>query len=412
MNNEQASAFKIAPDMPEWTRWLDYYRTAGMAKLEARMLAAVANAKRTRRLWLNRLLLEILSSDCPLADVEIQEHPGRTVIAMRGEPVHVCAMDVSFVVPSARPPALPCVSNIAVRKLAPAPAPDFKIERRSLGDGEFDAIVERLEQRAARRDGEIAEQKTRRRSMRRAEERLDEALAAAQENRRPDVDDASDLDVAFVEDPNEAEQLVNVGKGPPMRVRAKTKLRARVRSVRDDPIGQMYKRRQLGKDADVLLAAAREWQRYREVSTLGAGCGLNPFRESVDGGGGAEIDLAKITEANKQLATVRVAIGVLPELRILGARLLEWVLAQRLSLNQIAEVHFGVAHQRLNLGKSLQQCLAVTATVFGLSAKKTGARRRRDEFDEQASAINLAQENDALAVAVHRAQKFRESESL
>jgi len=415
MNNANAhgaGGFKIDPAMPEWTRWLEFYRSSGMAKLEARMLAAIANAKRSRQQWLNRLLLEILSSDCPLEDVEIQEHPGpRTVIAIRGEAVHALVWDVSFVVPSAVPPALPRAANVMAQKSAPAPAQDFKGDRRSLGDGEFDAIVERLEKRITRHDAEAGEQKDRRRSARRMEERLDDALAAVQENRRPDVDDASDLDISFVEDPNEAEQLVHVGKGPPMRVRAKTKLRARVRSIRDDPIGQMAKRKQLGKDADVLLAAAREWQKYHEASTLGAGSGLNPFREAVDGGGGAEIDLAKITEANKQLASVRKAIGVIPDLRILGVRLLEWVLADRLSLNKIAQVHFGVdASNRLKLSAHLQWCLQVTAVVFGQAAEKTGPRRRRDRFDRQAAPVDRFSHNEALSVAIHRADKLRESE--
>lgn len=409
-NAHDAGGFKIDPAMPEWTRWLEFYRLSGMAKLEARMLAAIVDADRARRRWLNRLLLEILSSDCPLEDVEIQKHHGaspRTVIAIRGEAVHVFITEVSFVVPSAVPPPLPRAANLTPQKSELA-EPEFKGERRSLGDGEFDAIVERLEKRAAASSEAVAEQKQRARRESVAERALAQALAAVLENRRPDVDDSL-LGVIIVPDPAEADSLVLIGRGPPMRIKnASAKLRVRVTSLRDDPIGRLAKHKRLGEgqERDDRLLAARSWQALYERAEIGGARGLDPSKDIVDGGMFLMPETDARLEAHDRLKELRKAIGFIPELRILGARLLEWVLGEKRNLirGEVRGLDDGLLmpvadilaaelaltpleKTQLSLSKHLANCLDVVAVELGIVPNpkiKTGPRREVDNFDKLA----------------------------
>jgi hypothetical protein len=403
--SDRSGPHRVGPGSAAWDAWLAFYRSSGMEKIEARMHAVIADAMRARGKWLDALLLEILSSDRPLADVEIAEHAdGRTVIAICGEPVHVFAYEVSYVVPSAMPPALPQARNLMAK---PAMAPvEFARKRRSAGDGEFDAIVERLEQRGARYKAEIEEQRERRKAESRRDQILADALAAAREDRRPQVDGAEGLDVIAVGDPYEEQSLISVGCGPPMRVKnVRPKIRLRVVTLRDDPIGQLAKRGMLGKGdlRSHRLAAARCWQAYYEKAEIGGARAIE-YRERVNSGSFAMPETDQRLRAQRKLRKLRDAMGALEDLRILGSRLLTWVLADKLSLNTIAEMHFGTRNNggrnRLPLLAALCECLDIIASEVGIAPdpkQKTGPRpRRRDAFDVLARAAKNPRLYDAI----------------
>ena len=265
------SAFKIVPGTAAWDAWAEFYRSSGLDKIEARMMSAVADAQRARSQWLEKLLYEILCSDCPIDDVDLQKHEdGRIVIAIRRQACHEFCFAPSYVVPSELPPPLPTARNVT-RKPAPAPAIDFG-PRRSIEEGEQAMVADRYEQFVGRLEREMDERAARRSNQKQRERELTAALAACDSNRRPDVAEADDLDVIAVVDPNEAEALISVGCGAPMRIKnQRPKLGLRVVHLRDDPIGQLAKRGQLGKGQlrDDRLAAARRWQALYEKAEIG-----------------------------------------------------------------------------------------------------------------------------------------------
>jgi hypothetical protein len=160
----------------------------------------------------------------------------------------------SFRVVSEWPPDAPRPDHV---RPTPAPAPIEFGEHRTPTDGEVDAVADRLAAVGQRHDEETAEQKKRRKLLGKRAHELEQALEAARFNQRPALDQADDYDA--IVDPNEAEELVLVGKGPPMRIkRLRPKMRLRVVALRDDPIGQLAKRHMLGHGEerdDRLLAA-------------------------------------------------------------------------------------------------------------------------------------------------------------
>jgi hypothetical protein len=403
----ETGGYVVKPGTDAWRAWCIFYRTNGLQKIEARMLAAVADARRARSQWLERLLYEILCSDCPIDDVEVQGHAdGRTVIAIRGQPCHVFRRECGFAVPSEFPPAPPAARNIT-KKPAAAAAIDFG-PRRSVGDGELDAVAERFEQFVGRLERELDERTERRRLDREREQRRELALAAVQSNQRPDVADADDLDVIAVVDPNEAEALIHVGRGAPMRLKnARPKMRLRVVALRDDPIGQLAKRGLLGKGElkTDRLAAARAWQAYYEKAEIGGARAIE-IRERVDGACFAMPETEQRLRAQQKLRELRDALGVLRDLRITGARLLTWILGDKLSLTKIAELHFGATcdggRNRLPLRERLCECLDTIAAELSITATAKGRRWRRDQFDRAARYAD----NPALHNAVRAARTW------
>jgi hypothetical protein len=371
--SEQATSDQLVPIYPlspEWAVWLTYNRGT---KNEALMLACLGSPQHGR-------------------------------------------LTQAWYAPSRLPPAAPCARN--VRPEIPTEAK--KLERRGIGDGDLDGVANRLIAKAERDASETAEQKKRRKLDKKAANRHEEALLAARENRRPNVDEIEDFDIRRVEDPNEAVRLEHVGEGPPMRVPVKARPRYRIVALRDDPIGQMAKRRQLGNDVDDVedrLAAARKWQELHEHAEIGGARGIDPSRDIVDGGRYEMPETEDRLRAHKQLIAVRQAIGIIPELRILGARLLTWVLAEKLTLKQIAELHFdldGHDRRKLSLLDHLKNCLDVTAVVLNVAPNpeiKTGPRARpRDKFDRYSRALDRFDGKQELQGALYWAMRLNAGE--
>jgi hypothetical protein len=190
---------------------------------------------------------------------------------------------------------------------------------------------------------------------------------------------------------------------------AKPKMRLRVVSLRDDPVGQLAKRGQLGKGQirDDRLAAARIWQAYFEKAEIGGARGIDPFQylNAVDGGEFVMPETEQRMRAQQKLREFRVAIGFIEALRIEGARLLGWVLGDKLSLTQVAAVHFNrpiVGRKALPLCGYLNQCLDVVALECGITqeARRIGPRpRRHDRLDGLARYADMP----ALYAAVNEA---------
>lgn len=234
-----------------------------------------------------------------------------------------------------------------------------------------------------------------------AETVLDEGLAAVREGREPYINgEIEHLGVLKVLDPHEPES-----KTP----------RTKIINLRDDPVGQMFKRGQLGHGSsskvtdDVRLKAAREYQRLFEIAEISGAKAIDFAKEKVDGGRFEMPDTDHRLRAQFRLNELRAKIGIIRiqpaighEVRILGTRLLAWVLGEKLCLRLVAE-RLGYDRRQLPLLGHFIGCLDVLAIEFGFAddpLNKRGPRRRRDQFDHDA---NLAY-NPALHRAVRLAQ--------
>lgn len=106
------------------------------------------------------------------------------------------------------------------------------------------------------------------------------------------------------------------------------RISARV-ALRDDPLGQMYARKQIGAS---LYRAGRTYQAAREAMGIGSGRSPSDLREHVDGG---QIATDGITDAKvaaaKRIAAWRLLLGED------GYRLVEAVLIDKRSIRQVAD---------------------------------------------------------------------------
>jgi hypothetical protein len=307
-----------------------------------------------------------------------------------------------FYVPAQWPPDLPRADRITRKPELPAPV--ARPERRSIGDGEVAAVAGRLSAKAGRDEQETAEQKKRRKLFAKSEQRREAALAAARENRRPEVEDGDDFDVVRIEDPSEAVALVKAGRGQPMRVTVKAKPRHRIVALRDDRLGQLAKRGMLGRgdERDNRVVAGRRWQSLYEKAEIGGARGLDPAKDIVDGGVFASPDTDQRLAAQEVLNRLRREVG------IIGDRLLVWVLGEKKTMTEVADI-LGADRRDLRLCRHLAEALDTIALELGIIRKASnGVRRFRDRY--AAEARSLDQFDGALAVAVHRAAKLRESE--
>jgi hypothetical protein len=232
---------------------------------------------------------------------------------------------------------------------------------------------------------------------------LDKALAAAAENRRPNVDECDDYAVVAVRDPSEAEALVRVGKGPPMRVgNPKAVMRWRVASVRSDPARQLLNQYQRSHPSQepIWREAVMQWEAVYESCEIGNLRAVDPALDRVDGG--ALFEPAVRVDALKKLAEVDAALGNK------CARLVRLVLGEKRTLREVAESDGKLAGSPSSAdkaldhyGRSFQECLDTLAEEFGLIQKGRGPRRPSDRFDDLAR----HSQSPALHEAVQRAER-------
>jgi hypothetical protein len=363
-----------------WNAWHDHY--AG-TKLQAQMMAKVAAVVRARAQWLGDLLVEILSSDIPTGDVAIEEHAdGSTVVAIRGAPLHRFSVRPSWIVPAPMPPSPPPI--VTPRKVEPTTAP--LPERRGIGDGDYDAAFDRLTAFVKRRDASAAEIAERGKRTNKQARALRRALAAADENRRPNVDGLENYDVVSVPDPMESEAQVHikgvrriVQGGSPMRVKNDKPAtpRLRVRSIRDNPLLQMAKRRQLGDAETTVLRvnAGTAWQNIFDRANPSRGMALT---EAVDGGGALDPVVAQL-EACQRLAKISQLLGLYDD------ALASMVLGRRMTLQQVCgALGYSRRADEEAIGARFRALLDALSSYFEAQAVGSGQRRRADRFDQLA----------------------------
>lgn len=133
-------------------------------------------------------------------------------------------------------------------------------------------------------------------------------------------------------------------------------------SLRDDPLGLMYARRQIGP---ALYRAGREYQATREAMGIGAGRSASDLKEHVDGG---QIASDGITDrqisAGKKLEALRRRLGDD------GYRLLEAVLIDKRTIREIADASPMMSGKAATTfyGHLFRRHLAVAAKAWGFAS--------------------------------------------
>ncbi len=144
-------------------------------------------------------------------------------------------------------------------------------------------------------------------------------------------------------------------RGHPAELRTVTVARA----LRDDPLGRLHARRQIGL---AQYRAGRAWQAAYEAAAIGHVGSIDPSNEPVDGSpkhAGPNID--RITKAAKKLAQWLRLLG------IEGSAIVVMVLARRMTMAQVAQqMKFGDEEY---YGKRFRECLNTLARDMGYMGK-------------------------------------------
>ncbi len=128
-----------------------------------------------------------------------------------------------------------------------------------------------------------------------------------------------------------------------------------VRALRDDPLGRLHARRQIGL---AQYRAGRAWQAAYEAAAIGHVGSIDPANEPVDGSpkrNGPDLD--RITKAAKKLAQWDRLLGAD------GCAILRDVLAERLTMAAIA-MRRGFGNEEY-YGKRFRECLNCLARDMG-----------------------------------------------
>jgi hypothetical protein len=305
------------------------------------------------------------------------------------------ASKTPFYVPSKFPPETPRADR--VRPTA-APQPTVFADRPGASDGKIDEIANRQLARERRTDGEREIETRRVKKQRRADRALEEALSAARQNRAPNVEGADDLDVILVSDPLEEAEMERVGRGPPMVRRKKNvSLQRRVVSIRDDAVGRMAKRGQLGEgtEREIRLKAARYYEDVYARAEIGGARAIDFTRDVVDSSYVHVPDADNRLTAQKRLGDINKTLGNI------GAEVVYAVLILKWSSEILAQSHGdGNERGRLHWGWRFKECLDTIAKLAGLTPRPNRPQAHRDHH---AAAADLAS-NPALHAAVQRAK--------
>ncbi len=127
------------------------------------------------------------------------------------------------------------------------------------------------------------------------------------------------------------------------------------RALRDDPLGRLHARRQIGA---AQYRAGRAWQAAYEAAAIGHVGAIDPSNEPVDGTpqyGGPNLD--RVTKAARSLAGWDQLLGAT------GCAVVRLLLAERLTTAGIA-VRFGFGDAEY-WGKRFRECLNVLAHDMG-----------------------------------------------
>lgn len=133
-------------------------------------------------------------------------------------------------------------------------------------------------------------------------------------------------------------------------------------TYRDDPIGQMFRRGQLGKDGRILLQTAREYQDVTERLGIGKGRSPSDLREWVDGG---RLPASGVTDMQREASAQRAHWR-----KLVGGQafvVLESLLIHKTRLRE-AEVNHdrGMGKRATLAGRMVRTALALIAKDIGL----------------------------------------------
>jgi hypothetical protein len=242
--------------------------------------------------------------------------------------------------------------------------------------------AKRISKIGERQAQEAKEKRRKRRIVRKREAFKEKALEAVASNNYPRVGECEDLAVEMVLDPTEAEELIYIDRGAPVRIaNPDARPRARVVSLRDDPIAKMAKLGRLGLNTarDVRLMAARKWQEFYDIAA--GEHGLDPFGDVVDGGRVDDIAEGRLT-AIKALGRASQTLGMRNEnliYNVLGARCsLEEFLKRAGLLEGSATARQKTIDAYMQV---LRDCLDDLAIEFRFMVQGKGQRRPFDRFD-------------------------------
>jgi hypothetical protein len=185
-----------------------------------------------------------------------------------------------------------------------------------------------------RQKAEAEDNKKRVRAAKKIDDRLHVALVAVQHNDRPMVDELAGFDVIEVADPEEDVKLERVGRGPLMVTRGKAKaLRKRVVSLRDDAVGRMAKRGELGnaEERAIRLRAARYYEGIYYRAEICGTSAIDPRKDIVDGG------FFVIADTDVRLAAQAMLRDIDRGLGSEGVAVVRAVLVRKCEIAQFAE---------------------------------------------------------------------------
>jgi len=349
-----AAMVEIHPGSPEWQAWLKHHRGT---KTETRMLLCLGGKTKTG---------EIV--------------PPRSWLAR-----------------SKFPPDAPKPEGVTRRVTQAAPGWAPPVVHASAPEGKIDEIADRLEAAEARRAKEADIKKRRRKDAKRSEDILQAALKAAAANRQPYINGSNSLGILEAEDPLEEYEVIRAGRGHFVRKRKNAPRHMRIISLRDDPIGQMAKRGQLGTGAerDVRLKAARYWQGLYERAEIGGARGM-ALRDKVDGG------RFEMPDSDIRIRALDELNFLCQKLSLQEERLLTWVLEVKGTLKQFAALFAKPSEREITkLGDRLNGALDKVADLVGF---KTEAKRQRQHRDVHAT-LAAAAEKLELHRAIQRARR-------
>lgn len=299
-----------------------------------------------------------------------------------------CAQrDVPFEVHSEFPPDAPRAEG-APRKAA---ASEVTLPpRRVVHDGEVEQIAERVGQ-AMERDAETTKALTLAgRKKRKAAKAHNAALESVQKGKAPSLEGLNDLGTREAFDPYEMQEVLD-GKRSPEKLKPSVK----IVNLRDDPIGQMAKRKQI---EPLHLEAARRYQAIHDTAQIGGARGIDPTNMKVDGGRIGE-PVSDVQRASiKRMHQIDVRLGDV------GAMLVRRVLGDRMTIAQVAAI-MGVQGARgaLHVGWRVRECLDTLIDVMGLVVEGRARRTPRDAAARNAEHAD----RPGLHAAVRRAQLGR-----
>lgn len=133
------------------------------------------------------------------------------------------------------------------------------------------------------------------------------------------------------------------------------------RSIRDDPLGGLFVRKQIGGEE---YAAGRKFQFHYDRAGVGLIAAMDPLKEPVDGGGAGRRDITADQLMNFQvLDRAKMWLGgegyrITTEVLVEGATMRE-IAGRRGYASQLANAYYGMR---------FRECLRTLATGWGLIA--------------------------------------------